>query len=207
MSRSGARIALVCLLWSLLLVPSLGCDGDSDTDVAPDAGSETTPDAGGPDALVEDLELKAEDFTCIKDWDRVRMFRITNLLGHKEEALATANANTGGDYPVGTVIQLVWFEAMVKRRPGYSPASQDWEFIAFDVRNNKKAIVARGGDNSVLNEINKQPCLGCHAGAEEKWDLICEKGHGCDPLGVPDSLIEQFQAADPSCPPPQEPAP
>ena len=187
------RLCLLALA-SSLIVSSAGCDEDT-------APVEAAPDAGVPDAVVEDLDMKATDWSCIKDWDRVRMFRITNLLGHKEEALRVANTNEGGDYPVGTVIQLVWFEAMVKRRPGFSPDSQDWEFFSFDVRNNKKDVVARGGDGSVVNEINGKPCLGCHAGAETKWDLICEKGHGCDELGVPDSLIEQYQNADPACPP------
>src|SRR5688500_17880559 len=104
------RLCLLALA-SSLLVSSAGCGEDT-------APVEAAPDAGVPDAVVEDLDMKAEDFTCITDWDRVRMFRITNLLGHKEQALRIANANEGGDYPVGTVIQLVWFEAMVKRRPG-----------------------------------------------------------------------------------------
>ena len=85
---------------------------------------------------------------------------------------------------------------------GAAIGARDWEFFSFDLRNGKKEVVARGGDGSVVNEINGESCLGCHSGAEQKWDLICEKGHGCDPLGVPDSLIEQFQDSDPSCPPP-----
>jgi hypothetical protein len=188
MARIATRISTLALLASLSLF-SLAC-GDDDTEAAPDAGT--------PDATVEDVELTVADFDCIKDWDMVRMFRITNVLGHKDEALAVAAAGEG-DYPVGTVIQLVWFEAMVKRRPGYSPASQDWEFIAFKFPHGTKEIVARGGDDSVKNVINGESCLGCHSGAEAKFDLICEKTHGCDPLGVPDETILAFQNGDPSC--------
>ena len=36
-------------------------------------------------------------------------------------------------YPVGTVLQLIPTEAMVKRHKGYSPSTDDWEFFALKV--------------------------------------------------------------------------
>ena len=44
-----------------------------------------------------------------------------------------ANNPDGGVYPVGTVIQLVPQEAMVKRAAGFDPATNDWEFFSLDV--------------------------------------------------------------------------
>jgi len=151
------------------------------------------------DARVEDLDMRAEDFECIRNWDKVRGFFVTNKLGHKTETLAVANAGEG-TYPVGTVIQLVPFEAMVKRRPGFSPASNDWEFFAIkDNADGTTTIVERGGTSDVKNQFNGKPCLDCHALAKPQYDLVCEKSHGCESLGIPDSVIENAQKADKRC--------
>ena len=32
------------------------------------------------------------------------------------------------------------------------------------------------------------------------WDLVCESGHGCDPLPLSTSQLESIQNADPRCP-------
>src|SRR5690606_25805455 len=69
----------------------------------------------------EDLDMTAEDFECIAGWDQVLGFRINNLLGHLEEAIAVAQNPEGGTYPVGTILQHLPTEAMVKRRAGFSP--------------------------------------------------------------------------------------
>jgi hypothetical protein len=45
---------------------------------------------------------------------------------------AAARAENGGVYPVGTVIQLIPFEAMVKRHEGWNPATGDWELFMLD---------------------------------------------------------------------------
>src|SRR5688572_13042227 len=92
---------------ALLLV---GCGGGGD-----DGGDPADPDGGGGDdvdaAPGEDLDMQAADFGCILDGSHVRMFYVWNSLGHLDEALAVADSATGGDYPVGTVIQLVPQEA------------------------------------------------------------------------------------------------
>src|SRR5439155_1188003 len=74
--------------------------------------------AGMP-APVEDLDAGPGSFTCLQGWTAVRRFRVTNTLGHLDAALAVANApDGGGRYPVGTILQLIPIEAMVKRRAG-----------------------------------------------------------------------------------------
>ena len=77
--------------------------------------------------------MQASDFECIQSWPKVRNFRITNKLGREPAAVARASAGGSGDYPVGTVVQIVPIEAMVKRAPGFSPQSNDWEFFLLDV--------------------------------------------------------------------------
>ena len=146
---------------------------------------------------VEDLDMTAADFGCILDWPKVDRFRITNKLGHQDEAEAVARAADGGTYPVGTVIQLIPNEAMVKRRQGWSPETNDWEFFALETTATGTSIVSRGTDD-VVNAFDGN-CFDCHAAAEPKWDLVCASGHGCDPLPVTPEQIEMIQQSDPRC--------
>lgn len=165
-----------------------------DTDATDtDTSGVTTATAG-----TEDLEMQAEDFTCIQDWERVRRFRITNLLGHLDEALEVANSSDGGVYPVGTIIQLVPAEAMVKRREGWSPETNDWEFFFLEPTADGTHIVTRGSTD-VVNAFGGN-CLDCHAKAEPQWDFVCEQDHGCDPIPLGEDLINTLQDSDPRCP-------
>jgi hypothetical protein len=53
-----------------------------------------------------------------------------------------------------------------------------WEIIIFD---------------SVMN------CFACHAQARPEFDLICEQGHGCDPIPVTRAMSAALQRTDPRC--------
>jgi hypothetical protein len=154
---------------------------------------------GGGGAAVEDLDMKEADFECLLDWTAVRKFRITNKLGHTDETLAVANSADGGVYPVGTVIQLIPTEAMVKRRAGFSADTKDWEFFFLEVTGKTTTIKARG-TKDVVNGFGGN-CLNCHAKAEPKWDFICEDTHGCDPIPVTPQQIKEIQDGDPRCVP------
>ena len=193
---------------------STACDpqptaSDAGMDAAlSDAPSETVPDAYRDDvgrdawmreAMVvgEDVVLEAADFPCILNWTMVRHFRITNVLGHLDETLAVANSPTGGTYPVGTVIQLVPTEAMVKRGRGWNAATNDWEFFALDVTASSTTIRARGAEDTV-NAFGGN-CFNCHQRADPAFDFICENTHGCDPLPIGLSTILSIQNADPRC--------
>ncbi|PCC69644.1 hypothetical protein SAMN02745121_04068 [Nannocystis exedens] len=172
--------------------------GDASSSTS-DASSSSTSDASSSSTTGsgEDLEMQAEDFTCILEWEKVRKFRITNLLGHMDEALEVANSPTGGVYPVGTVIQLIPGEAMVKRAAGWAPDNSDWEFFALEVSAEGTTIMARGTQD-VVNGFGGN-CFDCHAKAAPQWDRICEEGHGCDPLPITPEQIEMVQMADPRC--------
>ncbi len=145
-----------------------------------------------------DLEATEEDFECLQLWDRIRRFRITNKLGRMEETLAVANNPDGGVYPVGTIIQLVPQEAMVKRREGFSPETGDWEFFFLTPSSDGTEIVSRG-TTDVVNSFGGN-CFECHAKAEPQWDLICEQDHGCDPIPIGEGIINNLQDNDPRCP-------
>ena len=148
-------------------------------------------------AAPEDIVLRAGDFVSLKDMTPVRGFFVSNRLGHLDEALAVANEPEGGTYPVGTLIQLVPQEAMVKRAPGFDAASDDWEFFSLSVSGTTTTIQARGVED-VENAFGGN-CFQCHSQAEPEWDLICEDTHGCDPLQISDQIIMNLQDGDSRC--------
>jgi hypothetical protein len=123
---------------------------------------------------------------------------ISNLLGNTEATLAAANAPDGAKYPPGSVVQLVPGEAMVKHHPGFNAATNDWEFFELDTAATGTKIKVRGTTNAV-NQFGGN-CLACHAKAEAKWDMICEQGHGCDPIPVTPVMARAIQNTDPRCP-------
>ena len=103
---------------------AVGCSSGNDADSGT-AKTETT--------VVEDVVVDADDFKPLADMTAVRGFFVDNVAGDLEGTLAVANDPEGGVYPVGTVIQLIPQEAMVKRAPGFDPGSNDWEFFTLDV--------------------------------------------------------------------------
>lgn len=139
--------------------------------------------------------MRAGDFVNLHDMTPVRGFFVANPLGHLKETLAVANSTTGGTYPVGTVLQLIPTEVMVKRRAGFDPATKDWEFFALTVDATGSKIADRGS-TEVVNQFGGQ-CFACHVKADEQFDLVCEKDHGCDPLPIGDDVIHSVQEADP----------
>ena len=100
-------------------------------------------------------------------------------------------------YPIGTVVQLIYFEAMVKRSVDVFPESDGWEFFSLTVNNGEVSIAERGS-TQVENFLGGN-CFGCHSKAEAQYDFICETTHGCDPLGASAIEIELLQQIDPRC--------
>ncbi len=143
----------------------------------------------------EDFVAQASDFRNLHSMTKVRGFYIDNRLGHLKQALAVANSPRGGVYPVGTIIQLVPQEAMVKREKGFSPATRDWEFFFLSVSPSGTEIQTRGTAD-VVNRFGGN-CASCHQGAEARFDGVCEKDHGCAPLPIGDDVFHAIQEADP----------
>ncbi len=143
------------------------------------------------------IEADQESFGCIRDMKPVRGFFVDNLSGDLAETLAVAKSADGGVYPPGSVVQLVPGEAMVKLASGASPATNDWEFFELDVSPAGTQIRKRGFAD-VVNRFGGN-CLACHAKAEPKWDMICETGHGCDPIPLTRDVLVLLQKTDPRC--------
>ena len=192
---SGARLRWTVVAGCVLVAISAGvltaCGADPDAITSSIPTTVTAP----PPGQAEDFRATAADFTNIHDMTPVRGFFVDNRLGHLAEAVAMAKANKGGIYPVGTILQLVPQEVMVKRRKGWNPATKDWEFFFLDIDAKGTTIVTRGADE-VVNRFGGN-CASCHQQAKAKYDLVCENSHGCDPLPIDHTVIEAIQAGDP----------
>jgi hypothetical protein len=142
----------------------------------------------------EDVVVTAASFRNIHSLTRVGNHFVGNLAGHAQEALAIAHAGKG-QYPVGTIVELVPQEAMVKRRAGFSPATGDWEFFSLDVSAKGTKILSRGGAK-VVNRFGGS-CASCHGAAKAEFDFVCGTSHGCAPLPIGDDVFAALQQADP----------
>lgn len=171
---------------------AVACSSAGDVATSPSGSSAQTPQTG---ANVVDVDVTAEDFRPLGEMTAVRGFFVDNLLGDLDATVAVAESADGGTYPVGTVIQLVPQEAMVKRAPGFSPDFGDWEFFELNVSPEGTEIHNRG-DAEIVNRFGLS-CADCHSMAAPQWDLVCEQDHGCEPLPFTREQIEGLQDADP----------
>jgi hypothetical protein len=137
-------------------------------------------------------------FGCISKLTPVRGFFVGNLSGHLPETLKVARSKDGGVYPVGSVVQLVPTEVMVKRPAGFNAVTHDWEFFELDV-DAKGSTIRKRGFAEVVNRFGGN-CFGCHIQAQPQWDLICETNHGCAPIPLTTPMIRALQHTDPRCP-------
>jgi len=138
-----------------------------------------------------------ESFGCISHLTPVRGFFVGNLEGNLAGTLKVAQSSNGGVYPVGSVIQLVPTEVMVKQPKGFNDITHDWEFFELNVSKDGTSINKRGFAE-VVNRFGGN-CFGCHLKAEAKWDFVCETGHGCDPIPLTEPMLKALQHADPRC--------
>lgn len=143
------------------------------------------------------VTVDEKSFRCVRQMTPVRHFYVDNLLGDKVGTLAAANAPKGAIYPPGSVVQLVPTEVMVKREPGFSPATGDWEFFELEVSAQGSKILKRGFAE-VNNRFGKN-CFACHAPAREPWDFVCESNHGCEPIPIDHKMTGALQRSDPRC--------
>ena len=145
-----------------------------------------------------DVSVSEQTFGCILDWPQVRNTRINHAdpqqLAEAMRIFRDSVPNT--EYPVGTILQLVPFEAMVKHPREQFPKTNGWEFFALDISAAGTKIRERG--DSVVNLSQGKTCLSCHQPAS-RFDFVCEKGHGCDPIPFNDQAIKALQQADARC--------
>ena len=150
------------------------------------------------DVFADDVAISDGTFDCIVNWPKIRNTRIKNQdpqsLERAKRIFQDSVANA--EYPAGTILQLVPFEAMVKRSAETFPKTHGWEFFSLDVSGSGTKIRDRG--DNVVNVAQGVTCFSCHSAAE-KYDFVCEKGHGCAPIPFNDEQIAKVQEADPRC--------
>ena len=149
-------------------------------------------------ASAQDLTVTEQTFGCILNWPKVRntYFKHSDPGKLKEAMRIFRDSVPDKEYPVGTILQLVPFEAMVKHPLEKFPNTNGWEFFALEVSEAGTKIRDRG--DNVVNLVLGAPCLTCHQPAK-RFDFVCEKGHGCAPLAIDDQKIAEFQKADLRC--------
>ena len=151
---------------------------------------------------LREREVKVDEstFKCILKMTAVRGFFVDNLSGNLDRAVTVAQAGKG-EYPEGTMLQLIPNEVMVKQQKGFSPKTNDWEFFALDTDKNGSKIVSRGADE--VNNFLGLNCFECHKAAQAEFDLVCEEDHGCVPLPLTRAMFHAVQHTDPRCQPPE----
>jgi hypothetical protein len=144
-----------------------------------------------------DLTLSEDSFGCIRNWTKVR----NTYIKHddpdklKEAVRIFRDSVPNKEYPVGTFLQLLPDEAMVKHSRQTFPETNGWEFFHLDLSEQGTKIKTRGDKTVNFQGVR---CFSCHQPAVQ-FDFVCEKGHGCAPVPLDDQKIAELQGKDPRC--------
>jgi hypothetical protein len=154
------------------------------------------PAMAAPPAAPATFPIGDASFKCITEMTHVRHFYVDNLAGNLAGTVKVAQAGTG-DYPVGSVLQLVPTEVMVKREKGFNAVTHDWEFFDLNISPTSSTIRVRG-----FQDVNNRfggNCFNCHVKARQEFDLVCDNSHGCDPVPFTRAMSGALQRTDPRC--------
>ena len=155
-----------------------------------------SPAASASPAAAASFPIGDSSFKCITEMTHVRHFYVDNLAGNLAGTVKVAQAATG-DYPVGSVLQLVPTEVMVKREKGFNANTRDWEFFELNISPTSSTIHVRG-----VQDVNNRfggNCFTCHVKARPEFDLVCDNNHGCDPIPITRAMSGALQRTDPRC--------
>lgn len=146
-----------------------------------------------------DITVSENSFSCIRNWTKVRNTYITHADPEKlkEAVRIFKDSVPDKDYPVGTFLQLLPNEAMVKHQRQSFPKTKGWEFFDLDLSAQGTKIKTRGVDTVNFQGVK---CFSCHQPAA-KFDFVCERTHGCAPVPLDDAKIAELQGSDPRCAP------
>ena len=87
-------------------------------------------------AAAQDITVSEQSFGCILDWPKVRntRFKHEDPAKLKEAMRIFRDSEPDKEYPVGTILQLVPFEAMVKHPREKFPKRTDGSFLLWRFR-------------------------------------------------------------------------
>lgn len=145
----------------------------------------------------EDITVSEGSFGCIKEWTKVRNTYVKHADPEKlkEAVRIFQDSMPDKQYPIGTFLQLLPNEAMVKHARQKFPQTNGWEFFDLDLSAQGTKIKTRGEQTVNFQGVK---CMSCHQPAI-KYDFVCERTHGCAPVPLDDQKIAELQAADPRC--------
>ncbi len=149
------------------------------------------------DEIAAKYNVDGSTFKCITKMTAVKHYFVDNLAGNLAGTVKVAEAGKG-EFPEGSVLQLIPNEVMVKQQKGFSPATSDWEFFALDTDKGGYKIVSHGRQE--VNNFLGLNCFDCHKAARAEFDLVCEQDHGCAPLPLTRVMFHAIQRVDPRCP-------
>lgn len=143
-----------------------------------------------------DFAAEDGDFDCILSWPVVDGVRVMARCGGQTSAEELIRHGRQGDtFPVGTMLSRNAFEAMVKRRAGFDPTHNDWEYFAVSRFPGGAHITARG-TSEPTNTLGN--CRDCHSKARD-FDYVCLNTHGCGDLPAHRNVIAASQELDALC--------
>ena len=161
-------------------------------------------------ALVLDLVLTAgaepharpRDFRCLLRGTKPAgksfyVFNRSRVKLRKAVAMSETGEIPPEGYPVGTILQVLPFEAMIKRRPGFNPEGDDWEFVRLEPTPRGRTEILADGKGEVANALGS--CQSCHQLLAHDHDLVCGFVIGAAGLGLTEEQLSEIQADDPRC--------
>ncbi|MDE3049601.1 MAG: hypothetical protein KGJ48_06825, partial [Nitrospirota bacterium] len=108
-----------------------------------------------------DITVSESSFSCIQDWTKVRNTYIKHADPEKlkEAVRIFKNSVPDKEYPVGTFLQLLPNEAMVKHSRETFPGTNGWEFFDLDLSAQGTKIKTRGEQTVNFQGVK---CFSCH---------------------------------------------
>jgi hypothetical protein len=146
---------------------------------------------------------KPETFQCLLDGTKAsgKHFYVfhRNKTALRRALHKIETGKMGKGLPVGTVLQLVPFEAMVKRGGQFNREGHGWEYFSLNPKADGTTEIVLRGQTEVLSAFTHTSCQNCHENLAAHRDAICEFVQGPAGIGLTDDLLAVIQNGDPRC--------
>jgi hypothetical protein len=145
---------------------------------------------------------RPRDFRCLLEGKKPEgkdfyVFNRNRAKLRKAVAMSQTGELPDKGYPVGTILQVLPGEAMIKRRHGFNPEGDDWEFVRLIPMADGSTQIRADGKGEVTNALGS--CQGCHKALAQHFDLVCGFVVGASGLGLTEEQLANLQASDPRC--------
>jgi hypothetical protein len=154
-------------------------------------------------AAARHFVAEADDFQCLLDGTKASGKHFF-VFHRRKAALKKAlhkieTGKLGKGLPVGTILQLVPFEAMVKRGGKFNRQGHGWEYFSLNPKADGTSEILARGQSEVLGAFTHSSCQTCHENHAAQHDAICEFVQGTEGIGLTDDILAVLQNGDPRC--------